>query len=376
MNILYLSDVSLDIVGGAQESMKIVMDGLKKEHNFQIITPKNNKSYNYNVIELEEYESLTLRGKKTSDIINIIKRIKKSINMNNIDIIHVQMPSTMLLIGIMKKLRIIEKNIKVLYTDRGVLDKYGKKTYYGIKIFNRFFEKIILTTNNNKLLYKDMLAISSDKLKVIHNTPGKIFEKYDAKIREDQRRKMGVLENERVIMFSARMHPDKDWPLALEIIKDLSKFENIKIILAIGSDKTKDNISKCNIFINEVKKYIDEDNLRAYIDVDLSQMEKLHYVSDIFILTSKIESFGRTAIEAMSRKSIVYGRNVDGLKEVIKFKENIYVNKDDVINKIKYLLKDEVQINIEKNKFYNRFKEKFSLEINLKLHRQLYKEFM
>ena len=34
MNILFLSDVSLDIVGGAQESMKVIMHGLKNKYNF------------------------------------------------------------------------------------------------------------------------------------------------------------------------------------------------------------------------------------------------------------------------------------------------------------------------------------------------------
>ena len=73
MNILFLSDVSLDIVGGAQESMKVIMQGLKNKYNFKIVTPKNNRKYDFDVIELKEYNNLTLRGKKIIDIIKINK---------------------------------------------------------------------------------------------------------------------------------------------------------------------------------------------------------------------------------------------------------------------------------------------------------------
>ena len=187
MNILYLSDVSLDIIGGAQESMKVVMDGLADRYNFSIITPCNDKQYKYNVSELTGYKNLSLRGKGILDIIKIIRRIKKIIENNKIDIIHVQMPATMLLIGIMKNLRMIDNNIIIIYTDRGVLNKYGKKTYYGIKKFSKYFSKIILTTNYNMNLYRNYINIKEEKLSLINNTAGNMFEKYYPEIRENRR---------------------------------------------------------------------------------------------------------------------------------------------------------------------------------------------
>jgi len=41
------------------------------------------------------------------------------------------------------------------------------------------------------------------------------------------------------------------------------------------------------------------------------------------VLDFKQESFGRTAIEAMSRKCAVLGRNVGGLPEVIQKRQHI-----------------------------------------------------
>jgi len=48
-------------------------------------------------------------------------------------------------------------------------------------------------------------------------------------------------------------------------------------------------------------------------NIPQEEMNELYYAADIFVLTSNRESFGRTAIEAMSRKCAVLGRNVGGL---------------------------------------------------------------
>ncbi|MDB2084887.1 MAG: glycosyltransferase family 4 protein [Clostridium paraputrificum] len=372
MNILYLSDVSLDIIGGAQESMKVVMDGLADRYNFSIITPCNDKQYKYNVSELTGYKNLSLRGKGILDIIKIIRRIKKIIENNKIDIIHVQMPATMLLIGIMKNLRMIDNNIIIIYTDRGVLNKYGKKTYYGIKKFSKYFSKIILTTNYNMNLYRNYINIKEEKLSLINNTAGNMFEKYYPEIRENRRNELNFTKDDTVIMFAGRMNKDKNWPLALEIIRDISKIKNTKIIVALGSNKTNKNIQECMELIKEASAYTGEENLRGFIDIPLIKMNELYYSSDIFILTSKVESFGRTAIEAMSRKNAVFGTNVDGLKEVIGFSDNIYEQKKEVLDKIKKIIYNKELLESEKEKFYLRFKENFGLEKNLQLHDELY----
>lgn len=370
MNILFLSDVSLDIVGGAQESMKVIMHGLKNKYNFKIVTPKNNEKHDFNIIELSEYKDLTLRGKKITDIIKIIKKLDIIIKTNNINIIHVQMPSTMLLIGIMKAFNLINSNIKIIYTDRGVLNKYKKKTYYGIKVFSTFFLKIILTTNANKKLYEDILNINKNKLDVIYNTAGEIFEEYDDKKRIANREKLKFSVNDKVVMFAGRFSKDKNWTLALDIVKELPS--NTKVIIALGSNKTPDNILRCKEFIETLEDYVGKENIRSYIDISLTEINNLYYASDIFILTSSTESFGRTAIEAMSRKNVVYGTNIDGLKEVIWFKENLYTTKEEIILKIKEIINDEQKLNEEKCKFYDRFNNIFSLENNLKAYNYLY----
>ena len=74
----------------------------------------------------------------------------------------------------------------------------------------------------------------------------------------------------------------------------------------------------------------------------------------------------------MSRKNAVFGTNVDGLKEVIGFSDNIYEQKKEVLDKIKKIIYNKELLESEKEKFYLRFKENFGLEKNLQLHDELY----
>ena len=280
------------------------------------------------------------------------------------------MPSTMLLIGIMKAFKLINSNIKIIYTDRGVLNKYKKKTYYGIKVFSTLFLKIVLTTNSNKKLYQDMLNINKNKLDVIYNTAGEIFEKYEDEKRIVNREKLKFSVKDKVVMFAGRFSKEKNWTLALDIVKELPN--DAKVIIALGSNKTPDNILRCKEFIETLEYYVGKENIRSYIDISLNEINNLYYASDIFILTSSTESFGRTAIEAMSRKNVVYGTNIDGLKEVIGFKENLYTTKEEIILKINQIINNEQKLNEEKCKFYDRFNDTFTLEKNLKSYDYLY----
>ena len=53
-------------------------------------------------------------------------------------------------------------------------------------------------------------------------------------------------------------------------------------------------------------------------------MSDLYYITDIHMITSAIESFGRTAIEAMSRKCVVYSTDAGAISQELLVTQNIY----------------------------------------------------
>lgn len=371
--ILYLSDVPLNSVGGAQESMKVIMNELKDEFSFFIITPTSKKEFENQII-FEEYENFVLKGKSKKQIFKLLKKIKKEINKINPDIIHVQMPSTMILIGLLRSLKLISKKIEIFYTDRGVLDKYGKITRKCIKYFSKNFKFIITTTDYNGSLYKKLGYVSNNtKLVTIPNTAGDKFDVYLQEERNKVRNKFNIDEEEIVIGFSGRQSVDKNWPLAIEIIRKLNENYKFKVCIALGTNKTAENIEEAKCTIDSIKNIIGADRTIDFIDVSLDKMNELYYLNDIFILSSKVESFGRTAVEAMSRKNVVYGTRVDGLKEVIGYEENRYSSVAELEDKIKINLEDKAIMNKEKEKFYQRYHLNYKTNICIGKYNELYK---
>jgi len=370
--ILYLSDVSLDNVGGAQESMKIIMEGLKKDFEFYMITPNSTMKFNNQII-FKEYEDFVIKGRNKWKILKLLFKIKLQINKIKPDIIHVQMPSTMLLIGLLKTLNLIPKSIKIYYTDRGVLDKYGKMTRLLIGKFTTKFDYTITTTNYNRSLYlKNNFIDREEKVIVIPNTAGSLFNEYSDDNRKKMRESYSIKEDELVIGFSGRLSDDKNWPLAIKIIEELNRNKTFKVVVAVGTNKTIKHIEEAEAFIKEITNIIGEKRVISFVDLPIEKMPNFYYLNDIFILTSKVESFGRTAVEAMSRKNIVFGTKVDGLEEVIFFEENKYSTTKEFIWKIKRISEDNLKK--EKEKFLRHYKQNYSLSKCLNKYREIYEE--
>ncbi len=372
--ILYLSDVAIDSVGGAQESMKLIIQELKEEFEFYMITP-NGKRQIENQIIYTEYENFILKKMTKVQLFSLLNKIKNDIEDIKPDIIHVQMQATMLVIGLLKSINLISKDTKIIYTDRGVLTKYGKLTRAGLKVFCKKFDKLVTTTHNNGFNYINLNYIKDEsKHEVIPNAAGYIFDSYENEKRDIIRKKYGIQKEEIVLGFSGRQADAKNWPLAIDIIDNLNKEYNFKVCISLGTNKTQKNIEEANETINKIKNIIGEERLINFIDANLEQMSELYYANDVFILSSKDESFGRTAIEAMSRKNIVFGTKVDGLQEVVYFEENKYDTVDEFITKSKYIFESREMINKEKDKFYKHYKHNYTTDICIEHYRKLYGE--
>jgi len=90
------------------------------------------------------------------------------------------------------------------------------------------------------------------------------------------------------------------------------------------------------------------------------------------------ESFGKAAVEAMSRKCDVLSTTVGGLKEVIGKEENLYTK--DTVNKfadrVRYLYDHRDILDEDREFFYNRYKNNYTIEANVTKHLALYDEIL
>ncbi|MBU8906550.1 glycosyltransferase family 4 protein [Desertibacillus haloalkaliphilus] len=377
--ILYLSDTNITKAGGAQQSMKVLMEGLVSEYDIYIVTPSGRKFSEYH-ISLDKYHKFVLRRKNFYKVLLMIKDILNVVRKINPQIIHVQMPATMVIINFLLSVGAIDKKTKIVYTDRGVYGKYGKITNLSINSIVQKAEKIVTTTSVNKLNYANQFPKYrryEEKFKVIYNTAGKEYDYYDITKRDEIKEKYKIDSNDFVIGLCGRYSEQKNWPLAYEILeKCKSKIDKLRFLIILGTDNSKANNAEAKEYIRKVKELVGEKKINAFINLNNNEVADLYYAMDCFLLTSKWESFGRTAVEAMARKNVVIGTNVDGLAEVIGNKNYIFDTAEEAFEIIEKLFINEEELQSHKEKFYDRYHEKFGYNRNIEMHRSLYKSLL
>ena len=123
---------------------------------------------------------------------------------------------------------------------------------------------------------------------------------------------------------------------------------------------------------------IGEENLIYMQDLSQREISQYYYLVDFFIMTSCFESFGKAAVEAMSRKCIVLSTAVGGLTEVIGNEADLYDmnNLDGLAGRIRSLLDDPDAMGREREMFYKRYSDNYTIEKNVCGHIELYDEIL
>jgi len=122
--------------------------------------------------------------------------------------------------------------------------------------------------------------------------------------------------------------------------------------------------------IQSLGKY---ENVTIFPNANNQQMSDLYYITDIHMITSAIESFGRTAIEAMSRKCVVYSTDAGAISETIGFSKYILPsNADDFVKVLREYENNVEMLRAEKEQMFNRYHKLYTTESNLNMHIALY----
>jgi glycosyltransferase involved in cell wall biosynthesis len=367
---MYFIDCDLNR-GGAPISTLILSDEISKHYkdiNISVVMPKvNNIKVNthINVIQVEKFNDyfphVFLQPLKW---LILCKELYKIIKVNKPDIIHAQMPRAGFAIGLLKKLNLIDKSIKLIYTDRehvAYLKPYHRFQYKFL-IANIFQQIVVLSEVNKKYWSR----ISNKSLvEKVYNTAGKQFENFDVEYYENT----NIRSNKLKLIFVGRMVYDKNWPLAASIIRkiDPNKIDITVVISYFNSEQE----MKCREYIQSLKE--SNINIRFVLNGNQVELSKYYYEADILLITSIHESFGRTAVEAMSRKCVVISTNVGGLPEVVGKKENILaLDSTMFLDRINYYIENREQLELDKEFFLNRYFSKFTNQINIKKHYNLY----
>lgn len=371
LDILFACDNNFDVVGGAEESTKIIIKGIKDKHSLGVIQPgkvgkcETGVTYFY----LTKYKRIKYLIKNPIAFIGYILKVKKIINSNSPRIIHTQAQVSFFIVALLKKLRMIPKGTYLIHTDRGLYLKYSKFIKYLFIFFMKDLNMLITTTRFNMKYWREAIENKNFSLeyRVIENTAGELFETYNESLKKCDEGKL-------VVGFAGRYTAWKNWPLSVEISEKLNKIigDKLYIKMAVGCLDEK-SLQDTKLMFEQLHKTFGN-RFDGKINITIEEMNKFYYDIDIFILTSKknTESFGRTIIEAMSRKTVVLTTDAGGSTEVIGKKDNVLTTADEFVNKIIEYFHDKDKMNKQKEENYKRVKELYSFDNNINKHLIMY----
>ncbi len=370
IDVLYLVDNSIESLGGEQESVKILLNGISKDYKVGIVQPgmvfKKNPKIKY--FELTKKERLKHVIKNPFLFLYYINKVRKIIKNHKPKIIHTQSQASFFIVSFLMKIKLINKKHILVHTDRGLNSKYNtfikRRFYNGFKKTNT----LITTTKFNKEQWSNDLIKRNINVEyeVIENTAGKMFEFYD----KEKKRNYDKF----TVSFAGRYAKWKNWPLAFKITSKLHKKFNgkISVQMSIAVNSEKQRLEVKEIF----QKFYDKMNnsFSGFINLNLEQMDDFYYNSDIFILTSNrnTESFGRTLVEAMSRKNVVLTTNAGGSVEVVNDDNKVFQSSDEFVSKVESYFNDIPNLRMEQQEVLNDVRRRYSLKNNLDKHLELY----
>lgn len=373
LDVILIGDNGLDTVGGEQESTKIIINGLKDKQSLGVIQPgkvsKPKSGVTY--FDLTEHTRIKHLVKKPVAFIRYILNIKRIINSNNPKVIHTQAQVSFFIVALLKKFRLISKDNYLVHTERGLYTKYNllfKRIFY---FFIKELNMLVTTTEFNMKHWREALEKKGLSLdyRIIENTAGELFEIFDETL--------NVKDDEQLIIgFAGRYTDWKNWPLAVEISKKLNAIigDRLQVKIAIGCLDEK-ALKEAKLMYEQLDG-IFGNRFDGKINIHLEEMNKLYYDIDVFILTSNYntESFGRTLVEAMSRKTVALTTDAGGSVEVVGNINNVHKTADEFVDKILEFFSDKDEMVEEKERNLKRVKEVYSLKNNLIKHLEMYKE--
>jgi len=369
MNVLIVSGMSN--TGGTERATLNHIDAIKNK-NINIILLSDDGPYVKNIKDFGvRHIKSDIHIKKSiwGTIITLFK-LPKIIKQNDIEIIHAQMafPTLLSILGTLLAKRY--KKTKIIWHSRGL----HKKTYSKVcKLFNLF--DIYALGNCKQEMHKLINnGLNSKKVNYIYNNfSEKFFSLYDEKINCSN---FGISSDEIVIGSVARLEPDRNVDIFLEICSDLSKKTNkpLKFLICGGGSQEK--------YLKEYAIKLGIANKTIFLGSQ-TKMYSVYKMMDIMLNTLNLPQgegagVGNNLIEAFFSKVLVVANDVVAVSEIVKENETGYLIKideyDKTINKIISIIDNYKKDMFIKENAYQFAQNMFSSEkYSEKIH-QIYKK--
>lgn len=361
--VIYLLEYPIDLPGGAQMSTESLCEGLiPTEFEPIVICPellkKKKEDFPFRII------TYPMGEKRIPNLLLRLLFFWKILRKERPEIVHIQMPESLITYGMLRWIGLFRRT-KLVFTDRGLFYGYRKHSMMLMKSALRHADRMLTTTQFNRRLWEEGSSIRP--IGVVANTISNAFKAFDPGKRNHE----GF-----VIGFAGRVCEEKNWPLAVELVRRMKEAGiafQVEIVMSVFEPGDMDVVDKT---VGGMKEILGEENVRSHLDFNQQQMADFYYGLDLFVMTSRFESFGKAAVEAMSRKCAVVSTDVGGLSEVIGRKQNLYQedHPEKAVAYIRDLWQDRKKREEDQEYFYRRYQENYSQERCLSDHLKIYRE--
>lgn len=280
----------------------------------------------------------------------VLYKVIKIIKVNNHDLIHAHLP----LSGVIARLAAKFCKIPVVYTEHNVVNSYHPITHILNKITYRLNNSIIAVSNSVGDSIHKHYGISKKRIKVLTNgvNTNKYVNKSVEKNDKDKIQSHIVIGT--VVVISEQKRLDIFLEIAAKIIENK---KNVRFVI-VGDGPLRESL-ELTCKSKGIDSHVHFAGFQANVKPYLEDM-------DIFLMTSDYEGLPVSLLEAMSMSIVPVSTNVGGISEVVKDGVNGFLvkkgDKDQLLNKILYLIDNKTELVRLKNEARKTIVERYSIE--------------
>ena len=340
--------------GGLNIYVEKISDQLSKNNHVTVVTAEKAESFAKGNLD---FQSLNLFDKDLSVedkeiyLQEFINKLYELVDLESFDVIHAHY----WLSGLVGKEIANKFNKPLVYTSHSLgifLEGYNKERVDCEKIIMTSSDVITTSSQFEKNMISENYKIDSSKMKLVK--PGVDVEIFVPN---------SEIKRENIFLSIGRIQEQKGQIDVIKFLDNFRKVENNFMCYFIGGPSGKSGIE----YLEELKKVVIDLELESYVEfVDIISQTKIRDLlnkSKLLIHTSKFETFGLVAAEALAMGVPVLTTNRGSLLEIVENSINGYQSENlidrNVNNFVKELLNNDEKFNeimlncLEKSKDYN-----------------------
>ena len=295
-------------------------------------------------------------------------KLVEVVSKYNLEILHVNYAIPHAYAAYMAKMMLKEKgiNIKVVTTLHGTdITLVGSHPSYKTAVEFSINNSDVVTSVSESLKQDTLRLFKiTNEIKVVHNFID--TEKYDRESLNECQRIAVAKPEERILTHISNFRPVKRIEDVIKIFHSVKKVISAKLLMVgEGPDKRKAELLVKKLGISDSVIFLGNSH----------EIEKILCYTDVFLLPSKSESFGLSALEAMAANTAVISTNTGGLPEVNVHGVTGYLSHlgdvEDMSKNTLNILKDDLTLSRFKINAKNHT-NKFRLENILPIYENIY----